>query len=194
MIEDLKNIKKLVNQLNTTVKTLPEGVIDEARDSLNLVKEEIDKTIFLIENHFATVAELERIKEDLKARMTTDGIHQKVLTEPEKDAVAERIIDNPKIELLTKNTLSEYIVATLRRMNGEDLATKAFGKDRIVEIGENIVGQQAPSTSKYQTGLDAVMKSLESPSGREEAITFGQNRIQNNTELMKKYLLNYYGL
>lgn len=166
------------------------GTIMNAVDELS---EALTRTIQVIEKHYNDERTLDIMEKDLEKRMTEDPIYEGIPAD-KKDEIIEKVISNPDVQLINDEELKEHISSQLKDLATDELITKAYGKQDIINLGESVTDDNASETRKYDAGVNILRDMVETPTGREDALTFGLKRLMEDAASRLHYIYSYYDI
>jgi len=165
----------------------------EIMNALDELSETLTRTISLIEKHYNDERTLDRMEEDLYNKIEEEPIYEGISDE-KKDQIIEKIIASPDLQLINSDDLKEYIDKDLKNSSSDELITKAYSKQDIVNLGDSVVDHEASETRKYDAGVDILRDMIETPTGREDALTFGLKRLMEDSASRLHHIYKYYGI
>jgi hypothetical protein len=174
-------------------ESLPGEDTGEVMNALDELSEILSRTIALIDKHYSDERTLDIIEKDLEARIDEDPVYQGI-PEIKRTEIIEKIIAEDEMDLIGEEELKEYITEELKNSGTEELITKAYSKQDIMNLGESVVDNNASETRKYDAGLEILRGMVETPNGREDALTFGLKRLLEDSASRLHYIYLYYDL
>jgi hypothetical protein len=193
VLERLNQIKKELSEIREeAVSTLDKEVLPEFVASFDSLVEKINQTGSIIEKHYQDDENVEVMKTDLIDQMNKDEKLYGGVPKEKRDAIAEKIIANPKINLANEEDLRHFIANDLADLSPKELVGQAYDKDEIIRLGRSISDEKASDGVRYSAGLKQLMDLAESPQGFEEIQAQAEKRILDKPKERLRYLYKYY--
>lgn len=194
VLERLNKLKQELNEIREeAVSTLDKEVLPEFVANFDALVDQINKTGSVIEKHYQDEDSIGVMKQDLLDQMEKDEIYQDVPPE-KRDAIAEKVIENPKINLADEEDLRHFIAQELSNLEPKDLINQAYDKDEIIRIGRSLSDEKASDGVRYSAGLKQLMGLAESPQGFEEVQAQGEKKILAKPKERLRYLYKFFGV
>lgn len=193
VLEQLNNLKTSLKAIEENSGDLPEEVQSDFQDILTEIRESINKAGSIVEKYFTDEKTFENMGKDLQEKMAAIPIYTG-LDDKIKETIIDRVIRSKDLNLLDEDQLRKFIEDRLKTGSVEDLIKKAYSKYDILKLGEAVESIEASETKKYDAGMDVLRGLASTPSGREEAIAHGTQRILKDVTTRRYYISLYYGL
>jgi len=192
-LNDLRpQIQDIISEADETIQGSEEE-INTIHTSLSELSTALDSSISLIEKHYSDERTLDVMEKDLRRKMDEESIFVGI-SEAQKAAIVEKIISDPDTELITDEELKDYLTGELKNASTTELITKAYSKADITNLGDAVVNPGSTETKKYDAGLEILRNMVETPTGREDALTYGLKRLLDDSQSRLHYIFKYYGL
>lgn len=189
----LNDLRPLVNDIRKEAEdTLPEDA-GEVFNALDELSEALTRTISLINKYYSDEKTLDTISRDLERQISEEPIYEGI-PEDKRDEIVEKIIAEEDVELIGDEELKEFISEELKNASTEDLITKAYSKQDIINLGESVTDSKASETRKYDAGVAILIDMVETPTGREDALTYGLKRLMEDSASRLHHVYLYYDL
>jgi len=193
MLSKIQEIKRDLAELGSEIDALPDDNKDGAVSSYNGAVSAIDNLLASVEKYYKDKTLSDQMKVDILARIDESSVYAG-LTAEEKEVVAGRIIESSDKKVLSPAEFSEYVLSRLREKSDEELTKIAYSAQDISSLGKAVTEGVQPDLVFYEAGLEVANNFVKTPSGREEALTRGQNRVSKDPKASKAFLKAYYAL
>ena len=192
-IEELNDIKKRIVDFVNDVTGLPDDIKDGVVNALNDAKKMINDVGMQLEKYTSDTKNTGKLKQDTLDKMKKSpfflGFPQDKL-----EKTADRIINSNDLVVLDETSFNDYLNKELGKMPTETLFKYGYSKEQVLSIGKRLADPKATETEKYERGKEAIMSSIRTPSGIEQATDFAVQRINKNPSLKNYFTSRYYGL
>jgi len=193
-LQKLNDLKLKITELEELAeKDIPEEIQKEVVDSIQSLRDIINRIGTTVEKHFHDEKVLKNMEKDIHHRMANEELYLTIPKEKHHQII-EKIIEDPEINLLTEKELQNFVEDRLKNAGTEELITKAYSKQDIINLGDAVADRDSSETVKYEAGLDVLKGMVETPSGRDDALTHGLTRIMADPKTRAHYLYLYYDI
>ena len=190
----LNDIKPQIEEIRREAEEkMPGEETGGIMNAIDELSETLTRTIQLIDKHYSDERTLDIIGKDLDTKIEEDPIYEGI-PEIKRNEIIEKIIAEDDMELIGEEELKEFISDELKNASSDDLVTKAYSKQDIINLGESVVDPEASETRKYDAGVDILRDMVETPNGREDALTFGLKRLLEDSASRLHHIYLYYDL
>lgn len=192
----LNDLRPQIQDIRNEAEETFQGSEDEIatiNTSLEELSAALDRSISLIEKHYSDERTMDIMERDLRRRMAEEPIFEGV-SEENKNTIVEKVIADPDTELINEDELKDHITNELKNASTTELITKAYSKSDIVNLGDAVVKPGSSETKKYDHGLEILRNMVETPTGREDALTYGLKRLMEDSQSRLHYIFQYYSL
>jgi len=181
-----------VNSFKDYLRDFDTGVFpEEIRPFAEQAKAKMESVLFdlgvSLEKKASDDTKVDHIQTDLRSQMEAspvfEGLSPELLT-----TLAESALESGK-GVITEEQLADFVVHQLREMSDEDLLGLAYTPDEIQSVGQSVV--RAPAQA-FPRGKQIITEMMNTPVGREEAVTRAENVIRGDRDLTVEYLKAYY--
>ena len=172
---------------------MPGEESEEITNAIDELSDALTRAIQVIDKHYSDERTLDLIEKDLEKRIAEEPIYEGIPTD-KKDEMIEKIIASPDVQLINEEELKEYISGYLKSLATDELITKSYGKQDIINLGESVTNDSASETRKYDAGVNVLRDMVETPTGREDALTFGLKRLMEDSASRLHHIYMYYGM
>lgn len=192
VLDSLNQIKEQLQEIkNVATERFPDDLLPGFMKSMDTLQDQLNNSAAIVEEYFQSKMSKMSLTKDLMQRMKDYEIYS-ALSENQKQDIAERVVENPDLDFLDEEGFRSYITKLLRDLDSNELVMQAYSKEDIVKLGQPFAPKGAGTGLKYDSGLNMLTELAQTPSGFEEAVQYGLERVLNNPTLTKKYLLSYY--
>ena len=192
-LQKLNDLKPKLMEIEELADDIPEEIREEVLNSLRSVRDMVNRTGSMVEKHFHDEKVLENMEQDIHNRMSEEQLYQ-TLPKERHHEIVEKVIEDPDINLLTEEELKDFVEDRLKNAGTEELITKAYSKQDIINLGDAVATKGSNETVTYEAGLDVLKGMVETPTGREDALMHGITRIMSDPTTRAHYLYLYYGM
>lgn len=192
----LNDLRPQVEEIRAEAKetfTGDDKDFEAINNSIDELAATLTQTISLIEKHYSDERTMDKIEKDLRTKLADDPIFEG-FSEEQRNQIIEKIISDPDVSLITEEELKEYITGELKSASSTDLITKAYSKDDIINLGDAVAEPGSSELFKYDSGLEVLRNMVETPTGREDALTYGLKRMMSDSATRLNYVNMYYGI
>lgn len=167
-------------------KALVKAAFGDAIDSLS-------KLALAIEKAFQDDELSNQLLTEILSKVNGSDVYN-VLSDKEKTEVASRIVESADRQVLTKVEFSQYVTDRLRELSDDDLAKAAYSRRDITSLGQAVTEGIQPEQVYYEAGFEVVRNFVQTPSGRDEALSKAGRRIVESPSDSRKMLKLYYAI
>lgn len=190
----LNDIKPQIEDIRREAEeSMPGEESEEITNAIDELSDALTRAIQVIDKHYSDERTLDLIEKDLEKRIAEEPIYEGIPTD-KKDEMIEKIIASPDVQLINEEELKEYISGYLKSLATDELITKSYGKQDIINLGESVTNDSASETRKYDAGVNVLRDMVETPTGREDALTFGLKRLMEDSASRLHHIYMYYGM
>lgn len=193
VLEKLNKLKVLLKEISSSTEDLPKEIKPEVDENLKVIRTLVNNVGGSIEKYFKDQRTFKKIGKDIRNRMDELEIY-KGLSDKRKNAIVNKIVNDKDMVLVDSSELSEFIKDKLKTDSVENLIRKAYSKKDIIKLGEAVTEPDAGEVMKYDAGMDILRDMVKTPTGQEDAITYGIKRLMGNSTTLQYYLMLYYQL
>ena len=172
----LNDIKPQIMEIRSEAEKMIGEETGEVMNAIDELSESLNRTIQLVNKHYSDERTLNAIEKDLNNKIDESPIFEGI-PQTKREEIIEKIISEDDVELIEEEELKKFIMDDLKNSSSDDLVTKAYSKQDIINLGESVVDSDASETRKYDAGTDILRDMVETPNGREDALTFGLKRL-----------------
>lgn len=190
-LEKLNNIKVLLKDV--ALDEVPEEIRPEVSENLTLIRETINNTGTMVEKYFRDKRNITQMIKDIRSKMDKIDIY-KGLSEKQKSTITDKIISGNDLVLISKDELREFIEDKLKTDSVDNLIKKGYSKKDIMKLGESVNPPNSNEIVNYDSGFSILQDMVKTPTGREDAISHGTQRLMSDTNTLHHYMLLYFGV
>lgn len=190
----LNDIRPQIEDIRNDIENAILG--EEADTIMNVIDElsaALTRSIQVIQKHYNDERTLDLMEKDLEKRIAEESIYDGI-PDDKKDEIIEKIIASPDVQLIDSEELKEYILTQLKELATDELVTKAYSKQDIINLGESVTEDDISETRKYDAGINVLRDMVETPNGRDDALTFGLKRMMSDAASRLHYIYLYYNI
>ena len=191
VLEKLNNIKVLLKDIS--LDEVPEKVRPEISENLHLIRETINNTGTMVEKYFRDKRNVSTMIKDIRSKMDKIDIY-KGLSEKQKSTITDKIISGNDLVLISKDELREFIEDKLKTDSVDNLIKKGYSKKDIMNLGEAVNPPNSNEIVNYDSGFSILQDMVKTPTGREDAITHGIQRLMGDANTLHHYMMLYFGV
>lgn len=190
-LEKLNNIKVLLKDV--ALDEVPEEIRPEVSENLSLIRETINNTGTMVEKYFRDKRSITQMIKDIRSKMEKIDIY-KGLNEKQKSAITDKIISGNDLVLISKDELREFIGDKLKTDSVDNLIKKGYSKKDIMKLGESVSPHDSNEIVNYDSGFSILQDMVKTPTGREDAISHGIQRLMSDANTLHHYMMLYFGV
>jgi len=191
ILEKLNNLKSLLKDVSDGTDTLPDEIRPEIEENFKVIRTMVNTAGGIIEKYFKDQRTVDKMRNELSQRMNELEIY-KGLTDKNKKAIIEKVINDKDMVLVGTEELSAFIKDKLKTSSVDNLVKQAYSKKDIINLGDAVSNPESSEVVKYDAGMDVLRDMVKTPVGREDAITHGIKRLMGNSTSLQYYLMMYY--
>lgn len=192
MKEKIEEIRKLASDIVNDMGSYPPELRSVFQDFSETVVPACDDALKAIDKAKSDSKAEQDLKAEISAQMDPEMFAD--FSAEEKEEIVNQIFESSSKVVLTPEKLKEWLVATFRKLDEDDLVTSAYTKAEIIRIGESLAPKGSSDSTKYNKGFQASKEICSTPSGRDGAISYGVNSILSDPKRRKAYIKSYYGV
>lgn len=191
LIQKLEDLKVSLDEIQQeALVEVPSEILPQISETLENVRTSLNDSASVLEQHYQDIQLSETLKKDLLQQMKEDDLYN--VPEDKQLAITDSIIDSDDKHLLSSEEFKDYITKHLRGLEDEELVTKAYSKQDIIQLGEAVVDSGVNEQSKYDAGIEVLLDMVQTPTGRDDALAHGEERILENSSSRLYHLYEYY--
>jgi nitrogen regulatory protein PII-like uncharacterized protein len=192
-LERLNEVKTALTNLSAEVELVPGRVRVEVAEHIKILQEKAVEIGALVSKEVTDHSTLTEIEAQIEQQMGASKLYSG-LSPDDKKKIVDQIVNSLDKVVLTNGLLQEFVLEQLNELPEDKLATEAYSKAELVEMGKAVLPKGTADVVAERRGKEILVEQMKSPTAWQTTVQMAMTSILMDDKRRLAYVKKYYGI